>query len=211
MGLYGNIMMIDKSRCNAKNVTMIDKNCIFCSKRADTREHIIPRCFLNKPYPNNLPTLPSCRKCNNSFSLDEEYVMYLIDYLKSIEVNDGEFTRPKAEKAFEYNGKLEDRMIKSLEELDDGICFNVETDRVERIAKKISMCLLVYKFDKTIKLDQMIIHYNFASRLTTEGLQHIQHELSNEFQPGEFSFKIYNNREVLFSISNFFFVYAKVT
>ena len=133
--------MIDKSRCNAKNVTMIDKNCIFCSKRADTREHIIPRCFLNKPYPNNLPTLPSCRKCNNLFSLDEEYVMYLIDYLKSIEVNDGEFTRPKAEKAFKHNGKLEDRMIKSLEMLDDGICFNVETDRVERIAKKISMWL----------------------------------------------------------------------
>ena len=88
---------------------MLDKNCIFCSSVADTREHIIPRCFLNKPYPNNLPTLPSCRKCNNSFSLDEEYVMYLIDYLKSIEVNDGEFTRSKAEKAFEHNGKLEDR------------------------------------------------------------------------------------------------------
>ena len=189
---------------------MLERNCIFCSNPADTREHIIPRCFLNKPYPNNLPTLLSCRKCNSSFSLDEEYVMYLIDYLKSIEVNDGEFTRQKAEKAFEHNGKLEDRMIESLEVLDNGVCFNVENDRVERIAKKISMCLLANKFSKTINWDQIIVRYNFASRLTKEGLQYIRNELSNIFQNGEFSYNIYNEREVLFSISDFLFVYASV-
>lgn len=189
---------------------MIDENCIFCLDIADTREHIIPRCFLNEPYPDNLPTLPSCRKCNNSFSLDEEYVMYLIDYLKSIEVNDGEFTRLKAEKAFKHNGKLEDRMIESLEVLDDGVCFNVEMDRVERIAKKISMCLLVNKFGKTIKWDQIKVRYNFAPQLTGEGLQYIRNELSNEFQTGEFAFNIYNEQEVVFSISNFLFVYANV-
>lgn len=187
---------------------MPPERCIFCSNVANTREHVIPRCFLNKPYPKNLPTLPSCQKCNNSFSMDEEYVMYLIDYLKSIEFNHGEFTRSKAENAFNHNGKLEDRMIESLDFLDAGIFFNIETERVKNIAKKISLCLLLHKFGKSLTFDNIDIRYSFAPHLTKEELVIIKDELSEEFQAGEFSFKIYNEHEVAFSISDFLFVCA---
>jgi hypothetical protein len=88
--------------------------CVFCGEHADTREHIFARCFFDRPFPKDLLTIPSCHNCNNSFSGDEQYLMYLIDYLKSIEIKNGEFTRDISEKTFQHNDGLENRMINSL-------------------------------------------------------------------------------------------------
>ena len=35
----------------------------------------MPRCLLEKPYPPNLLTIPSCRECNTGFKQDEEYFL----------------------------------------------------------------------------------------------------------------------------------------
>lgn len=56
--------------------------CIYCSKKADTREHLPSKAFLRKPYPENLATLPACYKCNNSFSEDELLVSLAIQMMK---------------------------------------------------------------------------------------------------------------------------------
>ena len=48
--------------------------CIYCGNPSDTREHAPSKVFLRKPYPeDDLPVLPACKKCNNSFSDDELY------------------------------------------------------------------------------------------------------------------------------------------
>jgi hypothetical protein len=46
-----------------------------------TKDHVPSRIFLDNPYPNNLPTVPSCYACNNAFAIDEEYVACLIECL----------------------------------------------------------------------------------------------------------------------------------
>jgi hypothetical protein len=50
-------------------------SCVYCPKMATTTDHVIPRCLLEKPYPPNLPTVPSCRDCNEGYSKDEEYFL----------------------------------------------------------------------------------------------------------------------------------------
>ena len=35
----------------------------------------MPRCLLEKPYPPNLLTIPSCCECNTGFKQDEEYFL----------------------------------------------------------------------------------------------------------------------------------------
>lgn len=53
--------------------------CIYCGAAPDTRDHVPSRILLDDPFPENLPVVPSCCACNNSFSLDEEYCATLID------------------------------------------------------------------------------------------------------------------------------------
>ncbi len=48
-------------------------NCVHCAAGTETRDHCPSRMLLDKPYPENLPFLPSCTSCNRGFSLDEEY------------------------------------------------------------------------------------------------------------------------------------------
>ena len=49
--------------------------CYYCLRGATTRDHVVPRCLLEKPYPPNLLTIPSCRECNAGFKQDEEYFL----------------------------------------------------------------------------------------------------------------------------------------
>lgn len=38
---------------------------------AETKDHVPPKALLDKPFPF-LATVPSCKACNNDFSLDED-------------------------------------------------------------------------------------------------------------------------------------------
>jgi hypothetical protein len=54
------------------------KLCIYCGGEGDTNDHAPPRCFLRRPLPSNLITLPACKSCNSGFSFDENVVKTLI-------------------------------------------------------------------------------------------------------------------------------------
>ncbi len=55
--------------------------CIHCRQgfgdKERTRDHVPTRSLLVKPYPENLPVVDICQKCNAGFSKDEEYVVAL--------------------------------------------------------------------------------------------------------------------------------------
>lgn len=51
-----------------------DQLCIYCGvARADTSDHIPPKCLFAEPRPSNLYTVPCCAACNTSFALHDEY------------------------------------------------------------------------------------------------------------------------------------------
>ncbi|MBL9085436.1 MAG: hypothetical protein JNK76_26765 [Planctomycetales bacterium] len=54
------------------------KSCVYCGGEGDTNDHAPPRCFLRKPLPSNLITLPACKVCNSGFSFDEDVVKTII-------------------------------------------------------------------------------------------------------------------------------------
>jgi len=53
--------------------------CIYCCAAPDSRDHVPSRVLLDKPFPENLPVVPCCSSCNQSFSLDEEYCAAFVD------------------------------------------------------------------------------------------------------------------------------------
>jgi len=51
-----------------------EKSCIFCGSGEDmTVDHIPPKALFPEPHPSNMLTVPCCKKCNESFSKDDEY------------------------------------------------------------------------------------------------------------------------------------------
>lgn len=53
--------------------------CVYCGQRGPlTNDHVPPKSLFAKPRPCNLVTVPSCRRCNKSFELDDEYFRLVI-------------------------------------------------------------------------------------------------------------------------------------
>ena len=51
-----------------------EKSCIYCGSSEDmTVDHIPPKALFPEPRPSNMLTVPCCKKCNESFSKDDEY------------------------------------------------------------------------------------------------------------------------------------------
>lgn len=51
-----------------------EKTCIYCRSGEDmTVDHIPPKALFPEPRPSNMVTVPCCKKCNESFSKDDEY------------------------------------------------------------------------------------------------------------------------------------------
>jgi len=53
--------------------------CVYCGTRPDTRDHCPSKVLLDEPYPANLPVVQACLACNQSFSLDEQYVACFVE------------------------------------------------------------------------------------------------------------------------------------
>ena len=49
------------------------KLCYNCGKPATTKDHIPPKCLFPKGTRGHLITVPSCRDCNESMALDDQY------------------------------------------------------------------------------------------------------------------------------------------
>ena len=55
------------------------KVCVYCgSNEKLTRDHIPPKCLFNKPFPQDLITVPSCYQCNWRASSDDEYFRMML-------------------------------------------------------------------------------------------------------------------------------------
>ncbi len=112
-------------------------NCIHCADDTETRDHCPSRMLLDKPYPENLPFLPSCASCNRGFSLDEEYFACLVECARtgSIEA----VQRPKIRRTLEHSPALAARLMQARSVGDDGsIFFAPEQDRVENVVLKLA-------------------------------------------------------------------------
>lgn len=53
--------------------------CAYCGGRPDTRDHLPSKVLLDEPYPAELPVVEACLKCNESFSLHEQYLACFIE------------------------------------------------------------------------------------------------------------------------------------
>lgn len=124
--------------------------CLYCGANAETKDHVPSKNLLERPFPNNLFTIPACEKCNRSYSLDEEYFLNVL-----VEVSDNQTLLAKKQsggsvyKARERSKGLKKMIENSLISGEDGkIYFQSKNDRIKRVIEKIAFGLYFHKYGK---------------------------------------------------------------
>lgn len=151
-----------------------NNGCIYCGNPATTREHVPSKAFLTEPYPDNLPTIPACFKCNNGYSEDENYVACFLDILKSHAYSDysvQEQTNSRTAK----DKKLQNILQRQIETQDGKVFYQLDEQRFDRILLKLARGHAGFEFDY-VDFD------NAKTRIWYDFLFHIPEETLLNFE-----------------------------
>lgn len=145
--------------------------CIYCGKPATTREHTPSKAFLLEPYPENLPTIPACFECNNSYSEDENYVSCFLDVLKSHVYLD--YTRQtQTDSRLLKDEKLQKTLQEQIQIKDGKVYFQLDEQRICRILLKLARGHAGFELDYVNFDDTEIdIWYGFAFDMSEDGIE----------------------------------------
>lgn len=134
--------------------------CVYCGAAPDTVDHVPSKVLLDEPYPENLPAVPCCQKCNTGFSLDEEYLACLIDCVLAGSAEPTRVARPKVQRVLRDKPKLAARLTSARVETGEAILFNVEDKRVRRALLKLARGHIQYELNE--HCDTEPTQFNYA-------------------------------------------------
>ncbi|MVB12076.1 hypothetical protein CAFE_28070 [Caprobacter fermentans] len=151
-----------------------DMYCVYCGDVADTREHCPSKVFLSKPYPDDLPVVPACQKCNNGFSKDELYTKAFIEYYQNYcyytTISVSEKRKEVREAKQKFAECVESNKI-------------VYDERIGEILIKLSICHAAYELTEAYHEDDRsgmpeYVSYTFRPNMTQEEI-----DASDDFIP----------------------------
>lgn len=123
--------------------------CAFCGGATGTRDHCPSRIFLDKPYPDDLPVVPACRECNNSFSIDEEYLACLIACVLAGTTNPENIERPSIQISLQHSAALRVRLEQARNENDGKVIYVPEIARVNNVITKLAQGHALYELHES--------------------------------------------------------------
>jgi hypothetical protein len=121
--------------------------CVYCGNLASTRDHVVAGKILIPPLPLNLPTVPSCDKCNGAFSKDEQYFIAVLGMIGRTPEIEGRIAEgADIYRTLEHSSALDDRLISSVLIIGEpGIppVFQVEEHRLAPLFQKMAFGLFL--------------------------------------------------------------------
>lgn len=113
--------------------------CVYCGTHPDTRDHVPSKVLLDEPYPTELPVVGACKRCNASFSLDEQYLACFLDCVICGDTEASDLQRPNVKRILEENPVLH-RRIEGARKRDesDSLLWEPEAARVRNVILKLA-------------------------------------------------------------------------
>lgn len=142
--------------------------CIYCGDLDDTRDHVPSRVLLDAPLPENLPVVPACRKCNNGFSQDEEYLACLVEAVVAGSTNPDDMRRPVVAAILRRSPALRARIEAAKTSKDGQTQFSVEPDRIKRILLKLARGHAAFELSRVCREDPSTLWWRPLGLLTEE-------------------------------------------
>lgn len=144
------------------------QGCFHCGGRPDTDDHSPPKVLLDKPYPAEMITVPSCYECNNSASLDEAYLACVIECTVTGNVSTEGVARTVIQKTLAPIPALTSQMnaIRTMGE--DGSVFHPDPERIRREIVKIARAHATYELHEHFEEDPISVRC-FPPQVLSEG------------------------------------------
>lgn len=133
--------------------------CIYCGaylNSVDTnKDHVPSKCLLDRPLPDNLPTVTVCRPCNESFSRDEEYLCVLLAAVISGEVDPDPSQFPSAAASVQRNSGLRERISRAQRHQlslfgESEVLWHPEINRLNRVIAKNARGHVSYELGESV-------------------------------------------------------------
>lgn len=112
--------------------------CLYCGGRADTRDHVPSKVFLDAPFPEQLPVVHACATCNNGFSADEQYLACLVEAAIAGTTEPDRVERAVVAKMFQRSPKLRARIEAARSESEGLVSYAPEASRVLNVILKLA-------------------------------------------------------------------------
>lgn len=155
--------------------------CIYCGGLSETREHVPPKVFLDKPYPSELSIVEACAKCNSGYSIDEEYMACLIDCVIAGTADPNAIQRETTRKSMRHALGLTERIARARKETGDGVVFDVEHHRITRIVKKMATGHVLYELGLILPMDDAEVNVVPFPSLDPESISDFERIGAGEF------------------------------
>lgn len=126
---------------------------VHCGGSAETRDHAPSRILLDEPYPENLPILPCCERCNQGFSDDEAYLAGFIECVVCGSTEEHLIKRPKIRQLLSRQPLLRQRIQRSKKEADTIggskiIVWEPEDSRIQNVVVKLARCHAAFELNE---------------------------------------------------------------
>lgn len=113
--------------------------CVYCGGIPTTNDHAPSKVLLDEPFPDNLPGVGACGKCNTGFSLDEEYLACLIECVICGSADFTSVHREKVQRILTERPAIAARIAASRREGEGGkILWEPEATRVQNVVLKLA-------------------------------------------------------------------------
>jgi hypothetical protein len=124
----------------------LDGFCVYCGALPDTRDHVPAKVLLDEPFPPNLPVVEACKKCNESFSLDEQYLSCFIECVICGTTEPLSLKRANIQRILKANTALKRRIQKSQKtDLIGNLLWQTEKARMQKIVVKLARGHVAYE------------------------------------------------------------------
>ena len=140
-----------------------------------TSDHIPSKVLLNSPYPENLMVVDACKKCNKSFSTDEEYAAAFLASVISGSSKPDASRFPSAAMSLNRSPILRSRIeqsrtIQKAPGSEDKVIWRPELDRIERVIVKNARGHAFYELGEPMLEEPTFVHIGPITELTPEQL-----------------------------------------
>lgn len=117
-----------------------------------------PKVLLDQPYPPNLRTVPSCKKCNSAASLDEQYFLVLLGHVASSPSIEAKLAPGGLiDRTLSHAPALEERLLNALDVDEDtgNTVIKPEIHRLKRVVQKIAVGLFALRYGRIPAIEQV--------------------------------------------------------
>lgn len=142
--------------------------CVYCGGSNDTCDHVPSRIFLDAPVPENLPVVGACRACNNSFSLDEEYLACLIESVLAGSTDPDRIRRPGIANILRRKPALRARIDTAQKSVDGQLQFRTELVRVRNVLLKLARGHAAFELSQVCRYEPIVFWSRPLHLLTNE-------------------------------------------